>query len=240
MRTAILEQVTACGARSVTALLERVLHDVDCGQRVVASVVGERVELFGDPELFRALRLHAIPWLRTCPFVNVWMCEPATPGEVYSLAILLCEAGIYPRTRIYATHRDGRRLAWCGEATLSARSLEASAPRYRLAGGSAALPGYFEQDGARLLPARALRQSILWAHYDPCHGAAFHEFNLIVCHACAPVAQAAGSRKALHALLADSQALSGLLLHPSQPLDPAIAGRYRLLDGGCGLYQRVR
>jgi len=241
VRGAILEQVNAMHSRSVTALLDRVLHDTECGERVAACVATSGLELFAHPEFFRALRVHAMPWLRTCPFVNVWMCEPGSPGDVHSLAIVLSETGIDARSRIYATHRDGRRVAWSSEAAVSERSLDFSDPQYRLAGGSQALHRYFELQERRLVPAKAMRQNILWAQYDASQGAPFHEFNLIVCRDAMLNALPATARRHFHMLLADSQALSGLLaLPPNCPLDASVTNRYRMLDAVSGLYQRVR
>ena len=44
-----------------------------------------------------------IPWLRTYPFIRIWHAGCATGEEVYSMAILLEEEGLYDRCRIYAT-----------------------------------------------------------------------------------------------------------------------------------------
>ncbi|HZP88887.1 MAG TPA: hypothetical protein VFB54_18900 [Burkholderiales bacterium] len=242
VRQAILDQVRAEQAVSVTALLDRALHDTDCGQRIAASVLRDTFELFACPPFFRALHSQVIPWLRTCPFVNVWVSEPPSPGDVYALAILLSEAALYARTRIYVTYRDATRLRWSREAVVSARALELSAPRYRLAGGIGSLGHYFEaHDADELAPAAQLRANVVWSQYDIGSGAPFHEFNLIVCRSDARYSFQSAKRRTVHLLLTDSLALFGILaLAPHQPPDRAFANRYRLLDAEAGLYQRVR
>ena len=59
--------------------------------------------LFRDPSFYSALRDHVVPLLRTWPHFKVWHAGCATGEEVYSLAILLEEEGIYDRSMLYAT-----------------------------------------------------------------------------------------------------------------------------------------
>jgi hypothetical protein len=74
-----------------------------------------------------------------------------------------------------------------------------------------------------------------------CNGAAFHEFNLIVCRGPGIDELPTQDRRRVQNLLTDSLALSGLLaLRPGRPPEAAFASRYRLLDAESGLYQRVR
>lgn len=192
-----------------------------------------------DATFLRALRAHAVPWLRTCPFIDVWMSEPLSSADVYAVATVLFEAGIHPRSRIYATYRDGQRLVETGTGAVSERALEVNASR--LAGGAHTLHPYFDECEQRPTPAHWLHQNILWAQYDLCNGAPFHEFNLIICRDDGMNRLSAQDKKSVHALLGDSLALSGLLaLPPDRPLETVFASGYRLLDAESGLYQRVR
>ena len=91
------------GAHSVSALQHRLLHDPDAAMRFVASISVHTTSMFRDPEVYRTLRSEVIPLLRTYPFVRIWHAGCSSGEEVYSLAILLEEHGLYDRCRIYAT-----------------------------------------------------------------------------------------------------------------------------------------
>ena len=51
----------------------------------------------------RTLEKRLIPLLRTYPSIRIWHAGCSTGEEVYSMAMLLHEEGLYEKTKIYAT-----------------------------------------------------------------------------------------------------------------------------------------
>ena len=85
------------------ALQERVLHDPRVMERLLLDLSVNVTAMFRDPSFYLAFREQVVPLLRTYPFTRIWLAGCSTGEEVYSLAILLEEEGLYDRTRIYAT-----------------------------------------------------------------------------------------------------------------------------------------
>ena len=59
--------------------------------------------MFRDPSFFLHFRKKVIPILRTYPSIRIWHAGCSTGEEVYSMAILLQEEGLYDKTKLYAT-----------------------------------------------------------------------------------------------------------------------------------------
>ena len=88
---------------TISALQDKVLHDRGCWERFLSGLSVNVSAMFRDPAFFLAFRRHAVPLLRTYPFIRIWHAGCSTGEEVYSMAILLREEGLYDRSRIYAT-----------------------------------------------------------------------------------------------------------------------------------------
>src|SRR5262245_32970121 len=88
---------------TISLLQDRVLHDRLSIDRFLYSLSVNVSAMFRDPQFYRAFRKEVVPLLKTYPFVRIWMAGVSMGEEVYSLAILLREEGIFERCRIYAT-----------------------------------------------------------------------------------------------------------------------------------------
>ena len=91
------------GMRTISGLIERVLYEPGFMSVVLEGLSVPVSEMFRDPQVFRALRDHVLPVLASYSQVNIWLAGCAHGQEVYSLAILLEEAGLYDRCQLYAT-----------------------------------------------------------------------------------------------------------------------------------------
>src|SRR5262249_62316393 len=79
------------------------LHDPATTERLLLDLSINVTAMFRDPTFYVAFREQIVPLLRTYPYTRIWVAGCSTGEEVYSLAILLDEEGLYERTRIYAT-----------------------------------------------------------------------------------------------------------------------------------------
>lgn len=229
-----LNTARAAGAGNVSALTERMLHDRDFGAQALGRLVYSDVQLFDDPAFWRSVRVQLIPWLRTTPYISIWLPQCAHGGGVYSMAILLAEAALYDRARIYATDADSARLSRAEQALISKAALQAAEASYLAAGGERALSEYFDDEGNNARLQARLSQNVVWSQFDPATGESFNEFHFIDGRLMSP-----GEARRSMKLLVRSLPVSGVLA-----LDPEHGAELRQYsraykEWGNGLYQRV-
>jgi chemotaxis protein methyltransferase CheR len=166
---------------SVSALQSKLLHDVDAAMRFVAAVSVHTTAMFRDPDVYRLLRADVIPLLRTYPFVRIWHAGCSSGEEVYSLAILLEEEGLYDRCRIYATDISDTILERARQGVFSLRAMREYTRAYQAAGGTRDFSSYYVADHENAAFRTSLRKQLVFSQHNLVCDSAFNEFQLIVC-----------------------------------------------------------
>lgn len=169
------------GHEHVSQLLPRLLHDDSLLPQVIAHLSVPVTEMFRDPAVFRVVRGRVVPLLRSYPTINVWQAGCATGEEVYSLAILLQEEGLYERARIYATDINDIALAKAEEGVFAEADIRHYAANHRNAGGTGSLLDYFHIRYGFAKVDDPLRRNIVFAHHNLVSDGVFCDFNLILC-----------------------------------------------------------
>jgi chemotaxis protein methyltransferase CheR len=169
------------GASSISALQERLLHDPVATLRFVEALSVHTTEMFRDADVYRALRDDVIPLLKTYPFVRIWHAGCSTGEEVYSLAILLQEAGLYQRCRIYATDISDRVLKRAQDGVFPLQNMRQYTRAYQRAGGLEDFSSYYVTDHEQAIFRQSLRRQLVFSQHSLVCDAAFNEFHLIVC-----------------------------------------------------------
>jgi chemotaxis protein methyltransferase CheR len=181
IRRRVLNCVRAEGLRTVSALQERALHDVGCMERVLSALTVHVTAMFRDPGFYRAFRQKVVPALETYPFVRIWHAGCSTGEEVYSLAILLSEEGLYERCRIYATDLSEVVLQTAREGIFPLGPMKENTENYVKAEGKAAFSEYYTARYDRAIVRPALRDNIVFAPHNLVTDGSFNEFNVIMC-----------------------------------------------------------
>ncbi|MBF0129589.1 MAG: protein-glutamate O-methyltransferase CheR [Alphaproteobacteria bacterium] len=169
------------GFRSLSELLPRLLHDGTFLPEIIASLSVPVTEMFRDPEVFRSLRVHAPPLLRSYGYTNIWQAGCATGEEVYSLAILLKEENLYGRAQIYATDINGVALAKAEEAVFPIAPMKAYSENYTKSGGLSSLSDYYIAKYHFAKMDDSLKENILFTHHNLAMDGPFCEMHLILC-----------------------------------------------------------
>ena len=95
---------------TITALLEKVLHEQGFLERLLNDFSIRMTEMYRDPSFFAAFRNEVVPLLRELPEIRIWHAGCATGEEVYSMAILMLGGGTSGKTKIYATDMNEKAL----------------------------------------------------------------------------------------------------------------------------------
>jgi chemotaxis protein methyltransferase CheR len=169
------------GMPSVSALQHRLLHDVDAAMRFVAAISVHTTAMFRDPDVYRALRAEVVPMLRTYPFVRIWHAGCSSGEEVYSLAILLEEEGLYDRCRIYATDLSDAILERARQGVYPLRSMREHTRAYQVTGGTRDFSSYYVTDQENAVFRASLRRQLVFSQHNLVSDSAFNEFQLIMC-----------------------------------------------------------
>ena len=166
---------------TITALTARVLHEPAFLAAVLEGLSVPVSEMFRDPEVFRALREKVFPVLASYPQINIWQAGCAHGQEVYSLAILLEEAGLYERTQIYATDFNEAALRHAQEGIYPAKEAQLWSRNYQAAGGSHSLADYYSARYELLKLDGRLRRHVIFANHNLVADEVFCEAHLILC-----------------------------------------------------------
>jgi chemotaxis protein methyltransferase CheR len=169
------------GSESVTALRLRLEREPGFLRQVLAGLSVPVSEMFRDPWVFAQLRREVLPVLASYPRISIWQAGCAHGEEVYSLAILLQEEGLYDKAQIYATDFNDVALEEAAGGIYSAAHAGLFAENYRRAGGKASLSQYFHTRYERIKFDESLKRNVTFASHNLGTDGVFAEVQLILC-----------------------------------------------------------
>jgi chemotaxis protein methyltransferase CheR len=181
LKRRVQRRVDAEGVSTIAGLLDRVLHEPEAMERLLLDLSINVTAMFRDPTFYVALREKVVPLLRTYPFTRIWVAGCSTGEEVYSLAILLTEEGVYDRTRIYATDINEAVLDRARMGVFPLEKMREYTENYIRAGGRRSFSEYYLAKYEGALFERTLSDNVVWAPHNLVQDQAFNEFNLILC-----------------------------------------------------------
>jgi chemotaxis protein methyltransferase CheR len=169
------------GLSTITSVQDRVLHDPLALRRFLRALSVNVTAMFRDPGFYRALREVVVPVMRTYPAVRIWHAGCATGEEVYSVAILLREEGLYDRCRLYATDINDAVLRQAQRGELPLSSMRENTRHYIEAGGGHGFARWYKTRDNRAVLDPELRRNIVFAQHNLATDGSFNDFHLVVC-----------------------------------------------------------
>ena len=181
IRRRLWKRVEGEGLGTISQLQARILHDADAMERLLLDLSVNITSMFRDPVFYREFRAKVVPLLRTYPFIRIWHAGCSTGEEVFSMAILLEEEGLYDRARLYATDINDVVLQRAKQGIFPLERMQEYTENYIKAGGTRSFSEYYtaKYDGALFSP--ALTRNIVFSQHNLVTDRSFSEFHVIFC-----------------------------------------------------------
>jgi chemotaxis protein methyltransferase CheR len=241
MRRRIWKRIYEEGLSTVSGLIEKVLHDSSCMERLLLDLSINTTAMFRDPTFYLAFRQRVVAMLRTYPFVRIWHAGCSTGEEVYSMAILLQEEGLYDRCRIYATDINEAVLQKAKTGIFPISSMQENTANYIAAGGKGTFSQYYTARYDHAIFRPSLRENVVFAQHNLVTDSSFNHFNVIFCRNVLIYFNNVLQDR-VQRLFLDSMEMFGILgLGKKESVRfTAVADNYEEIDAEEKIYRRIR
>ena len=166
---------------SFTQLQNRLLNEPGWFMHFVEEITVNVTEMFRDAGFYKTLREQILPVLATYPFIRIWHAGCSTGEEVYSMAILLKEAGLLHKSILYATDINQAVLEKAKSGIFPGSVMQQYSENYMKCGGAEDFSSYYtaNYNSAKFDP--SLAEKMIFSTHNLVADASFNEFQLIVC-----------------------------------------------------------
>ncbi len=169
------------GLKNISDMLHKLLYDTSFFETLLLDFSINVTEMFRDPSFYLAVRETVLPILKKYPFIKIWHAGCASGEEVYSMAILLKEAGLYDRTQIYATDFNEVVLKKAKMGVFPLAYIKEYTANYQKAGGTNSFADYYTAKYEAVVMDQSLKGNIVFADHNLVTDWEFGEMNLIFC-----------------------------------------------------------
>jgi len=169
------------GCKNVSDLIPLLIHDEQFATKAIYDFSITVTEMFRDPDFYRAVRQAVVPYLKTFPFIKIWVAGCATGEEVYSLAILLQEEGLYNRAKIYATDFNDTALKKASDGIYPLKDVQQYTSNYQKSGGACSFSDYYHAEYNSAIMDQSLKSNITFSNHNLVTEGSFSEVQVIFC-----------------------------------------------------------
>jgi len=161
--------------------LSKVRSDPEYYRHMVDEITVNVTEMFRDPYVYDVIRSEILPQLAPKPFIRLWHAGCSSGEEVYSMAILLKEAGLLHKSLIYATDINEKVLEIAKKGIFPLRMMKEYSDNYRASGGKEDFSIYYTANYGIAKFDTELSQKMVFSQHNLVSDTSFNEFDLILC-----------------------------------------------------------
>jgi chemotaxis protein methyltransferase CheR len=159
----------------------RLGHDDVYFRRFVEEITVNVTEMLRDPSFYRTLRTTILPVLATWPFIRIWHAGCSSGEEVYSMAILLKEAGLLQKSLLYGTDINPRVIERARRGIFPVSQMQKFSENYIQSGGMNDFSSYYIANYHLAKFDSSLMGRMVFSTHNLVSDASFNEFQLILC-----------------------------------------------------------
>ena len=169
------------GIRNFNLFKDAVLNNEKFFHNLFLDFSINTTEFFRDPDVFALIKTKILPYLNSYNHIKIWCAGCSIGKEVYSLAVMLEEAGMLSKTQIYATDINPYVIEEAKNGMYSTATLDKDISNYRNALGEKSFIKYFNINKSYIKVKPELMKNILFFHHSLLSNGTLNEFNLILC-----------------------------------------------------------
>lgn len=177
----VMNRMNLSGLEDISQVKGELINNEIFASKLLQDLSITVTEMFRDPHFYKSLRENVIPLLRTYPFIKIWHAGCSTGEEVYSMAIVLQEEGLYNRTTIYATDFNQHALNKAREGIFANGLMKEYTTNYQLSGGKESFSNYYVSNYDHVIMNQSLKKNIVWANHNLVTDSVFAEVHLVLC-----------------------------------------------------------
>jgi chemotaxis protein methyltransferase CheR len=238
-RRRVRQMLAKSGYTKISDMIPRLLYDEAFAQTAIHEFSIPVTEMFRDPKFYAVLRQKVMPYLKTYPFIKIWHAGCATGEEVYSLAIVLQEEGLYDRATIFATDFNEAALEKAKEGIYPLKDIRQYTTNYQKADGTGSFATYYHAQYESAIMNQTLKSNITFANHNLVTDGVFGEMHLILCRNVLIYFDKTLQERVLR-LFADSLHHNGFLcLGTKETLQfSTVSGSFKAIDEPVRIYQK--
>lgn len=177
----ILIRLSKSRFKHISEMIPEILHEPEFFNSLIYNISITVTEMFRDPAIYQSLRGKVLSVLKSYPNINIWHAGCATGEEVYSMAIMLKEEGLYDRARIYATDINDTALKKAEEGIYPVDRIQEYTRNYQQAGGRRSFADYYHAKYEVAKMDDSLKENVTFANHSLVNDGVFAKMHLIVC-----------------------------------------------------------
>lgn len=167
--------------RNIDTLIDRITSDKSYSESIIDGLTVNVTEMFRDPSFWMMLRDSVLPELAGNSTINIWHAACSTGEEVFSMAVLLHEAGLLHKSRIIATDLNKNVLRTAGTGLIRDNNHGVNDRNYTCFKGKTNLSDYYTKSGNSVHLDSKLMTNIEFKQHDLTREDPPAIFDLVLC-----------------------------------------------------------